>query len=705
METYFFMPFQASYPNGSVDHITVLDGGEAYTSTGSASAYFPALDNGLYPAKLQAGTIGEVLIQPFTNLKETPRTFMSGCISGSITVPAPSDPMKSGILSPADREGMPRDFLAHYSTDSLGAIERVCFGQLSGEATHSQCARSLSNHGEDYSPNPSLLVDERGISAVRVRSGSVSQGCRRNGRLLASHNGEPSVVFQGTYSVDATGSLESANVIVHDAAFSGGGSVSVFPSDVNCTCGSGLENVNIMMFNASDTSWGYVPNGTGSIFVVAHGHSAASGSGQGFVGSFTCDGAGRVRAVSVIDAGAGYSSNVSLALCPAGTRWSDSLVCCHLQLDAAQLLLPTALQDIATGYTPATGCFVLQQPRIHVQIGKAGGVAGSFDECLEIVAPASACRCGSGFEELMILDGGAGYVDGPLHPIFVLPDCCLHSDGCVEQDSLLQSIFDRAMSCDTNSTDETATQNIHDTSPNVFPSSNSSDNITNSSTNSTISAKVNTSSTSTLNASTAVNVSTVGCVAKASLWCATTAEHCNDTCVHRCVVKIVTKLDFQQCVAMCLRSSAQRGRNYTTPLWCSRTDSNFKAHIQTLAHENRSSTLCQSPEAPAQCNREYSGRVENVVLENAGLGFNKSTSRLALMYPPGQGHLCGTQCSVSESECNQSSLDAEPCEQSNTINSVDLSGNLSSGSYTWNGHLGATCQGVPSCTGSGVQGM
>lgn len=40
--------------------------------------------------------------------------------------------------------------------------------------------------------------------------------------------------------------------------------------------------------------------------------------------------------------------------------------------------------------------------------------AGNFDECLEIIDDASSCRCGSGLEEIFILDGGAGYVPGTL---------------------------------------------------------------------------------------------------------------------------------------------------------------------------------------------------------------------------------------------------------------------------------------------------
>ena len=39
---------------------------------------------------------------------------------------------------------------------------------------------------------------------------------------------------------------------------------------------------------------------------------------------------------------------------------------------------------------------------------------GNFDECLEIIDDASSCRCGSGLEEIFILDGGAGYVPGTL---------------------------------------------------------------------------------------------------------------------------------------------------------------------------------------------------------------------------------------------------------------------------------------------------
>jgi hypothetical protein len=72
-----------------------------------------------------------------------------------------------------------------------------------------------------------------------------------------------------------------------------------------------------------------------------------------------------------------------------------------------------------------------------VQTGKSGGVPGNFDECLEIVTDASACRCGSGIEEISLDEDavggvGWGYVDGPLEAVYEPPACCLHELGCDE---------------------------------------------------------------------------------------------------------------------------------------------------------------------------------------------------------------------------------------------------------------------------------
>ena len=102
-----------------------------------------------------------------------------------------------------------------------------------------------------------------------------------------------------------------------------------------------------------------------------------------------------------------------------------------------------------------------------------------------------------------------------------------------------------------------------------------------------------------------------------------------------------------------------------------------------------------------------------MLLQDSGIGYNVSGMRLALMYPLGEGHRCATTCAPhntshssnsSNNFCNQSLLDQVPCEQDGTISQVFFTGNVSTGALSWDGTLGATCQGSAHCTGSGLQG-
>lgn len=224
--------------------VAVEQGGEAYSSTGTVSPYFKSVQNALLPGKLQAASVARVQRKHFENLLLTPETFMSGCISGGITAPHDS----SLGNSPAEEQA--QGFLAHYTADATGSVDRVCFGQPSGDSRNAVCRQDLEMHGVNYQNDPTLLVQERGIRAVHVRATSLSRGCLRNGTLRAAYGDMISPIFDGIYSVHTrTHSLVSAAVQVHDAAFGAiyDGRLSVFPEDENCTCGTGLERYVFVM--------------------------------------------------------------------------------------------------------------------------------------------------------------------------------------------------------------------------------------------------------------------------------------------------------------------------------------------------------------------------------------------------------------------------------------------------------------------------
>jgi hypothetical protein len=196
---------------------------------------------------------------------------------------------------------------------------------------------------------------------------------------------------------------------------------------------------------------------------------------------------------------------------------------------------------------------------------------------------------------------------------------------------------------------------------------------------------------------------------------------CNTTCAQSCAPHAVTAshANYTECMGSCsnitvaIAAISCRDVNNTKPSWCSSAGANFKAEATVVVQENASAPFCMSSPERTQCTRAYSGRVDRVLLQNSGIGYNVSSMRLALMYPPGEGHRCATTCAPHNSSnssnssnnfCNQSLLDQEPCEQAGTISQVFFTGNVSTGALSWDGTLGATCQGSAHCTGSGLLG-
>ena len=375
--------FEVSRPQGSIARLSVVDGGQAYTSTGAVTPHFASIEDPLLPEIPQTGSVAALNLKPFVSLQETPEAFMSGCIAGSITV------AQSSINLEQEGEDQRLQMLAHYTSDAAGAIRSVCFGQVQGNASSPQCIQNINNHGQDYPQDAELLVRDRGIREIKVRAGSISHGCAAGGNLLAANSGAPSGFFRGSYTVNAHGSIVSASISEQDLAVAHTlDTWAVFPEDVNCACGSGVE---ALFLNQSGL--GFLPDDSGVVFVVPNliqNTSSEYGDvfipdsvqgegvgGAGFQGSFTSDGFGRVSSLSVIHPGQGYAPHVSVALCPRGTNWNLPQACCHFRLDSNELMLPPELQRMATSYVPGTGCFVLHQPRVRVQIGKVGGVPGA----------------------------------------------------------------------------------------------------------------------------------------------------------------------------------------------------------------------------------------------------------------------------------------------------------------------------------------
>ena len=512
---------------------------------------------------------------------------------------------------------------------------------------------------------------------------------------------------------------------------------------------------------------------------------AEDGNGQGFSGSFTSNSSGHVVSVAVSNPGHGYSSGLALAVCPEGTEWNVSLACCYrapiidtllLRYGVPQVVernlfpllsvtnphnrsassltclryglpqyalrrLPAELQSIENSYDATTGCFVLQQPTIAAQVGKAGGVPGNFDACLEVEVDLAGCRCGSGLEEISIVAPGFGYVNGPVEPLFEAPPCCSHPEGCPESLAPLETVPLVNYSCGwdvngtalyiiyvpstgplnmTNASNSSSSPdaNLSWTLDNLLSDLNISGNASNTTNGTNLIETMSPFNTSTLNSSQegpltvcAVNVS----------WC---GEYCNHSCVLDCLQpaenttlqvpvahevagmnasRLPAPAEFITCFSSCWRRL-----NYTNPMWCSQTGRGFNSSVFVHDAENISSEFCAaSPERYRQCSIPFSGRAHTVTLEGVGTSYNLSNTRLALMYPPGEGHKCRhVPCHAhsNSSLCNQSSVVEEACEQNTTIRDVFFAGNVSSGGITWDGVLGSTCEGISNCSGSGLAG-
>ena len=166
--------------------------------------------------------------------------------------------------------------------------------------------------------------------------------------------------------------------------------------------------------------------------------------------------------------------------------------------------------------------------------------------------------------------------------------------------------------------------------------------------------------------------------------------------------------EFADCLSRCWRLI-----NYSNPMWCSQTGRDFEAEVAVHGVENVSSDFCTaSPERYRQCSIPFSGRAHTATLLDVGLAYNLSNTRLALMYPPGQGHKCGRpppcESNSNGSLCNLTALAAleeQHCEQNTTIRDIYFGGNVSSGAIFWDGALGSTCEGISNCSGSGLAGV
>ena len=381
--------FKVSGLHASLASISVVEGGHAYTSTGAVTAHLASLEHPLLPAMPQMGSVVALNVLPFVSLQATPETLMSGCIAGSITVPR----ARGNLVE--EHKDTEDEMVAHYTADGAGAFASVCFGEVEGNVSSTGCRRNLNNHGQNYQQDPVLLVQERGIRAIKVRAGSMTHGCKVSADLRAANRAAISRFFRGSYTVNDQGSILSGLVSQQDVAVAHEyGAWSVFPIDPACACGTGVEALSL----GNQSGLGFLPEASGVVFVVPNlvaktseygdifipGVGRGQGSGGGFEGSFLTDRFGRVSSVTVMRAGQGYEHNVSVALCPLGTSWNTSEACCHVGLPSDTLKLPKELQAIATSYIPSTGCFLLHQPHVHVQIGKVGGVAGPA--CFSIAA-------------------------------------------------------------------------------------------------------------------------------------------------------------------------------------------------------------------------------------------------------------------------------------------------------------------------------
>mmetsp|Transcript_4926 Transcript_4926/g.11889 ORF Transcript_4926/g.11889 Transcript_4926/m.11889 type:complete len:1303 (-) Transcript_4926:66-3974(-) len=209
------------------------------------------------------------------------------------------------------------------------------------------------------------------------------------------------------------GSITATGGMIDSVTLVDGGSgfmepPSVFPTDSNCTCGTGIGRLSL---RAAGVGYPAFTNGK----LVAEG-----GMGTGFEGTFSTDLSGAISSLVVTRPGSGYSPTTVVRACPEPSVWDPALACCRY--DFAVLLPEFALASLAVD--PGTLCLgPLTFVDLMVHLGLPGTVPGAFDECLEAVVDASTCRCGSEASNLTLLTGGAGYVAGKVL-IVSGPDLC-----------------------------------------------------------------------------------------------------------------------------------------------------------------------------------------------------------------------------------------------------------------------------------------
>eukprot|EP00961_Rhodomonas_salina_P056263 755724-Rhodomonas_salina.1 len=269
----------------------------------------------------------------------------------------------------------------------------LCIGNEQAD----QCVPDLERHGSGFFEKPRVRLLETSIAAVKVRAGASTRNCRAQTALGASIQGRADSAFAAVATA-ANGTILSVTVTDGSVYFFPGDSV--FPVDPNCKCGDGIEDLELLSMGS-----GYLHTADGVLFAV-------DGSGVGFLGRFSSSQTGTVASVEVSDKGRGYSDSVRIKACPRPSVWKAELQCCWYR-EWIHGSLPAGSERLV--YANATGCFSnLTQPLFRFSVGLPGGVPGNFDACLDVVVDEQGCRCGSNVEEVVVVDAGAGYLDGPI---------------------------------------------------------------------------------------------------------------------------------------------------------------------------------------------------------------------------------------------------------------------------------------------------
>jgi len=386
--------------NGSITNVFVDNAGRSYTS-GQFNLFYGISDDSvsLLPPteveqplirsdKVMTGTISRVFDYPFLDLLRTPDSVLVGCESGHIEVDSSSG--GSG-------------FKAEYSVKKFGhGFDKMCIGILDDQT--GACHPRLDNHGASYTSRPQVRLVESSIQAVKIKSapsGSI-RGCNvTNATLQAYGNGLQSGGFRATYSIVPGGSI--GDIKIESAGRGYETQPSIYPTDPACVCGSGIGKVSIVF--AGSGYRGTYSNDTAGFFVV---NNSWSNPGIGFKATFGTDVTGGVTNIRVVDAGDGYEGDeIKLVACP--------VACCAIFDEACCIV-------ISNGASCKNG---ILEADVKAEVGFRGGVAGNnFDRCLEPVIDRSSCRCGSGVEEVHVVDAGSGFIDGVLMAYESLPGEC-----------------------------------------------------------------------------------------------------------------------------------------------------------------------------------------------------------------------------------------------------------------------------------------